>query len=130
MDLSPNLLKLESTGTSEMEFLYMMGCFSNLIKTSLPHQSDLSSCRRYTKHTKAQIVAYEEPGNPFTGQEFRQQLGKQASRVMCVLNERPQEPMQSHAIPSRPWERVSADLFQLNGSNYLVLVDHYRDYRA
>lgn len=44
------------------------------------------------------------------------------------LSERPQEPMQSHAIPSRPWERVSADLFQLNGSNYLVLVDHYSDY--
>ena len=36
--------------------------------------------------------------------------------------------MQSHPIPSRPWERVSADLFQLNGSNYLVLVDHYSDY--
>lgn len=38
------------------------------------------------------------------------------------------QPMQSHAIPSRPWERVSADLFQLKGSNYLVLVDHYSDY--
>ena len=36
--------------------------------------------------------------------------------------------MQSHPIPSRPWERVSADLFQLNGRNYLVLVDHYSDY--
>ena len=44
------------------------------------------------------------------------------------LSERPQEPMQSHTIPSRPWERVSADLFQLDGSNYLVLVDHYSDY--
>ena len=27
-----------------------------------------------------------------------------------------------------PWSKVSADLFQLNGSNYLVLVDHYSDY--
>ena len=36
--------------------------------------------------------------------------------------------MQSHTIPSRPWERVSADLFQLDVSNYLVLVDHYSDY--
>ena len=44
------------------------------------------------------------------------------------LSERPQEPMQSHIIPSRPWERVSADLFQLDGSTYLVLVDHYSDY--
>ena len=44
------------------------------------------------------------------------------------LSERPQEPMQSHTIPSRLWERVSADLFHLDGSNYLVLVDHYSDY--
>jgi len=36
--------------------------------------------------------------------------------------------MQSHAMPSRPWERVSADLFQLIGSNYLVLADHKSDY--
>ena len=44
------------------------------------------------------------------------------------LRERPQEPMQSHTIPSRPWERVSADLYRLDGSNYLVLMDHYSDY--
>ena len=48
--------------------------------------------------------------------------------VISTLSEQPQEPMQSHAIPSQPWERVSADLFQLNASNYLVCVDHYSDY--
>ena len=36
--------------------------------------------------------------------------------------------MGSHDIPFWPWSKVSADLFQLNGSNYLVLVDHYNDY--
>ena len=36
--------------------------------------------------------------------------------------------MQSHTILSRPRERVSADLFQLDGNNCLVLVDHYSDY--
>ena len=53
-----------------------------------------------------------------------------SSCAVCsqYLSELPQEPMQSHPIPSRPWERVSADLFQLDGSNYLVLVDHYSDY--
>ena len=53
-----------------------------------------------------------------------------SSCAVCsqYLSERPQEPMQSHPIPSRPWERVRADLFQLNGSNYLVLVDHYSNY--
>ncbi|PFX22499.1 Receptor-type tyrosine-protein phosphatase F [Stylophora pistillata] len=49
-------------------------------------------------------------------------------RAYWDLRDEISEPMQSHAIPSRPWERVSADLFQLNGSTYLVLVDHYSDY--
>ena len=44
------------------------------------------------------------------------------------LSERPWEPMQSYAIPSRSWERVSTDLLQLDGSKYLVLVDQYSDY--
>ena len=41
------------------------------------------------------------------------------------LIERPQEPMKSHEIPNRPWLKVSADIFQLAGSNYLVIVDLY-----
>ena len=43
------------------------------------------------------------------------------------VSERPQEP-KSHTIPTRPWSKISADLFQLNGYNYLVMVDHYSDY--
>ena len=44
------------------------------------------------------------------------------------LSERQREPMQSHEIPTRPWSKISADLFQLDGSNYLVMVDHYSDF--
>ena len=44
------------------------------------------------------------------------------------VNEQPQEPMKSHTIPTWPWSKISADLFQLNGNNYLVMVDHYSDY--
>ena len=36
--------------------------------------------------------------------------------------------MKSHEIPNRPWSKVSADIFQLAGSNYLVMVDHYSDF--
>ena len=46
------------------------------------------------------------------------------------VNERPQEPMKSHTIPTRPWSKIGADLFQLNGNNYLLMVDHYSDYIA
>jgi len=44
------------------------------------------------------------------------------------LSERPQEPMKSHEIPTRPWSKISANLFQLDGSNYLVMVDYYSDF--
>ena len=44
------------------------------------------------------------------------------------LSERLREPMKSHEIPTRPWSKISADLFQLDGSNYLVMVDHFNDF--
>ena len=30
--------------------------------------------------------------------------------------------------PSRPWSKVSVDLFAVDGKQYLVIVDHYSDY--
>ena len=42
--------------------------------------------------------------------------------------ERPTEPMQSQEIPPLSWERISMDLFQLDGKQYLVSVDHYSDF--
>lgn len=44
------------------------------------------------------------------------------------LAERPVEPMLSHDIPSRPWSKISVDLFQLDGKHYLLMVNHYSDY--
>ena len=44
------------------------------------------------------------------------------------LSKRPQEPMKSHDTPTGPWSKISADLFQLDGSNYLVMVYHYGDF--
>ena len=42
--------------------------------------------------------------------------------------ERPTEPMLSHKIPSRPWSKISVDLFELDGKQYLVMAGHYSDY--
>jgi len=38
------------------------------------------------------------------------------------------QPMMSHPVPNRPWSKVSADIFLLDGSSYLIMVDHYSDF--
>ena len=55
---------------------------------------------------------------------------KWLSCELCAqyISEQPQEPMKSHTIPLRPWWKISADLFLLDGNNYLVMVDHYSHY--
>ena len=40
----------------------------------------------------------------------------------------PKQLMQTHRIPDRPWSRVTADLFTLQGKDYVVLVDYYSDF--
>ena len=46
---------------------------------------------------------------------------------ICLRNAKSQqrEPMQSHPIPSQPWEVVSSDLFELDGHMYILMADHY-----
>ena len=40
----------------------------------------------------------------------------------------PKEPLLPHDPPHRPWEKVGADLCEVNGHTYLVLVDYYSSF--
>lgn len=35
------------------------------------------------------------------------------------------EPLQPHSVPSRPWVKLGADLFELDGQSFLVIVDYH-----
>ena len=49
---------------------------------------------------------------------------------MCSKHKpsKPQEPLQPHSIPTRPWEKVGSDLFELSGQHYIVITDYYSSY--
>ena len=40
----------------------------------------------------------------------------------------PKEPLMNHELPSRPWQKVGADLLTLNDKDYLVTVDYYSNF--
>ena len=47
----------------------------------------------------------------------------------CARDYRPnKEPLITSTLPDYPWQQVVADLFQLKGANYLVIVDYFSRY--
>ena len=38
------------------------------------------------------------------------------------------ETLMPHELPSRPWEKVGADLFSLDGRDYLITVDYLSNF--
>ena len=53
------------------------------------------------------------------------------SRCSICNNYKPthqKQPLICHEIPTRPWQSISADLFELNGTDYLVTTDCYSNF--
>ena len=47
----------------------------------------------------------------------------------CARKNRPnKEPLIPSTLPEYPWQQVAADLFQLKGADYLVIVDYFSRY--
>ena len=38
------------------------------------------------------------------------------------------EPLICHELPTRPWEKIAVDLFDLNGTEFMVTVDYYSSF--
>ena len=49
---------------------------------------------------------------------------------VCLKHQREnqKEPLLPHEVPQRPWQKLGADIFQLNSNSYIVVVDHYSKY--
>ena len=62
---------------------------------------------------------------------MNQQIADYVSQCSICNTHRPdqcKEPMLPHDVPGRPWAKVGADLFELRGQHYLVLVDYYSNF--
>ena len=49
---------------------------------------------------------------------------------ICLSNrdQQPKEPLMPHDVPMRPWEKVAADLAEMDGRILLVVVDYYSNF--
>lgn len=53
-----------------------------------------------------------------------------SSCPICIphLPSNAKEPLISHEVPTRPWQKVGTDLFTCNNKNYIITVDYYSRY--
>ncbi|GFO37708.1 retrovirus-related pol polyprotein from transposon 297-like protein [Plakobranchus ocellatus] len=49
------------------------------------------------------------------------------SCIYCSEHSKSQrkEPLQPHEIPGRPWQKIAADLFEIDGQQFLMVADYY-----
>ncbi|PFX34507.1 Uncharacterized protein K02A2.6 [Stylophora pistillata] len=59
------------------------------------------------------------------------QITEFISRCSICNSYKPQqqkEPLKCHEIPARPWQSISADLFEFKGTQYLITTDRYSNF--
>ena len=40
----------------------------------------------------------------------------------------PKETLMSHELAERPWEKIGADLYTIDGKDYLIVVDYFSNF--
>ena len=63
--------------------------------------------------------------------QMNSQIENLVNRCNTCLKHKPsksKDPLQPHAIPTRPWEKVGSDLFQTHGLHYIIITDYYSSY--
>jgi hypothetical protein len=43
-------------------------------------------------------------------------------------NSQQKEPLTTHEVPTRPWEKLGSDLFELESANYILIADYFSRY--
>ena len=59
---------------------------------------------------------------------MNQQIADMVSKCnTCNMyrNSQAKEPLKSHELPERPWQKIAIDLFELDKQEYVVMVDYY-----
>ena len=85
--------------------------------------------KRFTKATKESRSVASESWLQFGGQERHGEWSNLCHHT-CTASSKdsPAGNQIQSTLPDHPWERVAVDLFELNGTQYLVIVDYYSGY--
>ena len=83
-----------------------------------------------TQDTKGLSVAEQEYPHQSGGQASALRLPQMVQQcVECAKSYTPaKEPLMTSRLPDYPWQVVGTDLFELNGKNFLLVVDYFSRY--
>ena len=56
------------------------------------------------------------------------EMVQQCSACLATRVYQQKEPLASHEVPAKPWQKVGADLFHFKDNDYLIVVDYFSNY--
>ena len=56
------------------------------------------------------------------------EMVQQCSACLATTVYQQKEPLTSHEVPAKPWQKVGADLFHFKDNDYLIVVDYFSNF--